>query len=119
MYKTLMIPALIIFVILISGCSTSDIFITEKDELLFTEIRALYEEIDERKWEDAKSKMTNIEKIFEQRKWKLFMLGQLSQIHDIELEFELLIENINEEDDSESKLGIKKIKRQLYSIYNL
>nr|WP_235788423.1 DUF4363 family protein [Salipaludibacillus sp. CUR1] len=106
-------------VILISGCTTADFFITEKDERLFTEIAELYEEVEAGDWDEASARVKKIEKTYDERKWKLLMLGAIDTIHDLEMEIELLKENIREEDDTESKLTLQGIRYRLFAIYNL
>jgi len=113
------IIGLFMIINLVSGCSTAEFFRTEKDELLFSEIASLYDQIDEEEWDGVLSDVNKLHDNYKQRKWKLLMLGNMDQFHDLEIELELLKEKVEDEDDVESKSALREINYRLYTIYNL
>jgi hypothetical protein len=105
--------------ILISGCNVGNIVKTEKDELLFNEIFELQHQIELNEWGDALSNITEFEKKYSQRKWKLQLLGAKSDYQDIESEVKWLKEYVKDEDGVESMIRLRQIHYRLTVIYNM
>jgi hypothetical protein len=110
---------LLLILTLISGCNAGNIVKTEKDELLFNKINELQHQIEQEEWDKARSNITEFEKKYAQRKWKLQLLAALSDYKDIELEVELLKEYVADEDKVESLLRLRQIHYRLTVIYNM
>jgi hypothetical protein len=113
------VVGLFMMLILISGCNVGNIVKTEKDELLFNEIFELQHQIELNEWEDALSNITEFEKKYSQRKWKLQLLGAKSDYQDIESEVKWLKEYVKDEDRVESMIRLKQIHYRLTVIYNM
>ncbi len=110
---------LFMIIILISGCNVGNIVKTEKDELLLNSISHLHHQIEQEEWDGAVSNITEFEKEYAKRKWKLQLLAAQSDYQDIELEVELLKENMKDEDKVECLLRLRQIHYRLTSIYNM
>jgi hypothetical protein len=113
------VVGLFMMLILIAGCNVGNIVKTEKDELLFNEIFELQHQIELNEWEDALSNITEFEKKYSQRKWKLQLLGAKSDYQDIESEVKWLKEYVKDEDGVESMIRLKQIHYRLTIIYNM
>lgn len=119
MKNTKRIFSFIIILSFLSGCSTAEMFTSEKDDLLFSEITELYDQINNGDWDGALSNVNKFQNNYKDQQWKLLLLGTIDQFHDLELEVESLKEYVKDEDDVESMLGLREIKYQLYTIYNI
>ncbi|WP_157812034.1 DUF4363 family protein [Alteribacter populi] len=108
---------LIIIIIFLTGCS--NVSITEKDELLFEKIDELHVQIDQEQWEKALSNINEFQNSYEHRKWKMQLLGAIDDYEEIELEIEKLKETLKDQDELESKVGLREIKHRMFLIYNL
>ncbi|MFC0559802.1 DUF4363 family protein [Halalkalibacter alkalisediminis] len=110
---------LLLILTFFSGCNVGNIVKTEKDEFLFNKINELQHQIEQKEWDEVRSNITEFEKQYAQRKWKLQLLAALSDYKDIELEVELLKENVKDEDEVESLIRLRQIHYQLTVIYNM
>ncbi|WP_197046647.1 DUF4363 family protein [Oceanobacillus salinisoli] len=116
MGKIKLLSALVFIFILTSGC---DLVKTEKDELLFSSVTLLEEQINKKEWGQAISTIDEFEELYNKRKWKLQLLGELEDYKEIELEILALKESLKEEDEYESKVSLDQIIHRLHLIYNL
>jgi hypothetical protein len=112
------ILALCMILSLVAGCNVGSVFITEKDELLFNKIDELYEQIEDAEWDEAFANMNDFKQEYEQRRWKLMLLGELDDYKQIELEMERFKESVEDEDEYESKVGLREIKYRLFIIFH-
>lgn len=116
MSKFRLILGLIVMLISITGC---DIFKTEKDDLLFHSVTELQHQIEKEEWDKALSNINKFENLYEERKWKLQLLGELEDYKEIELEIVALKESVKEQEKLDAKIGLGQIKHRLDVIYNL
>jgi DNA polymerase III delta prime subunit len=114
--KLKLILAFILFLSFITGC---DVIKSEKDELLFYSIAELQHQIEQEEWVHALSQINKFQKKYEQRKWKLQLLGELDDYKEIELEIGSLKEGVKEKDKLESMIALSEIKQRLHIIYHL
>jgi hypothetical protein len=101
---------------MITGC---DVIKSDKDQLLFNKIEELELQVEQEQWDEALFHMNEFKDSYENRKWKLQLLGNLEDYKSIELEIELFNENVQEKDGLESKKGLSHIKYRLFSIFSL
>ncbi|WP_088102925.1 DUF4363 family protein [Halalkalibacter urbisdiaboli] len=101
---------------LLTGCN---IVQSEKDHHLFSSITELQHHVEEEAWTDALLNIQAFQKEYEQRKWKLQLLGALDDYKEIELEIASLKESLKGEEELESKISLSHIKHRLQLIYNL
>jgi DNA polymerase III delta prime subunit len=114
--KLKLILGLILFLSFITGC---DVFKTEKDELLFYSIAELQNQIEQEEWDQVLSHISHFQEKYEQRKWKLQLLGELDDYKEIELEIGALKESVKEKDKLESMIALSEIRHRLLIIYSL
>ncbi|OIJ15268.1 hypothetical protein BKP35_05315 [Anaerobacillus arseniciselenatis] len=116
MAKTKILIAILFLLIFNSGC---DLIKTEKDRLLLQSTTELEQLIKKEDWETAMENIEKFERHYDQRKWKLQLLGELEDYKEIELQLLSLKENINNEEETEAIISIKQINHLLNIIYNL
>ncbi|WP_096188029.1 DUF4363 family protein [Evansella halocellulosilytica] len=108
---------LLLIIIFLTSCS--NVLITDNDELLFNKIDELLEEIEEEQWEQAQSRIEEFENSYNERKWKMQLLGVVDDFKDIEGELEKVKVSVREEDDLEAKIGLYEIRHRMRMIYDL
>lgn len=116
MKKYRLIFGWILILSLVTGCNAIK---TNEDDLLFRTIAELQYQVDEEEWDNALEHIKEFERKYEDRKWKLQLLGEIDDYKEIELETKQLIETIKEKDKLESKVGLSHIKHRLNIIYHL
>lgn len=116
MSKFRLILGLVALLILITGC---DVFKTEKDVLLLNSVTNLQHQIEKDEWDKALSNINKFENLYEERKWKLQLLGELEDYKEVELEIAALKESVKEQEKLDAKIGLAQIKHRLHVIYNL
>jgi DNA polymerase III delta prime subunit len=92
---------------------------SEKDELLFYSIDELQHQIEKEEWVHVLSNINEFQEKYEQRKWKLQILGEIDDYKEIELEIGALKEYVKEKDKLESMIALSEIKQRLQIIYHL
>ncbi|MGO4887615.1 DUF4363 family protein [Anaerobacillus sp. MEB173] len=117
MKKIIRYLALIIMVTSMIGCS--NVTITEKDELLFNKINQVQNDIEDEQWDRALKNLSEFQKNYQNRKWKMQLLAGLDDYTEIEIEMEKLKETIKEKEGLESKVGLSHIRQRMFIIYNL
>lgn len=116
MFKPQFICLSIVFFIILSGC---DLVKTEKDEVLFKTASDVHNQIEQQEWDKALTTIKEFENLYEDRKWKLQLLGELEDYKELELEIVTLKESLKEEDRFEAKVGLRQIEHRLHLIYEL
>ncbi|MBP1970170.1 hypothetical protein J2Z83_002288 [Virgibacillus natechei] len=110
------IMALLLLLITSTGC---DLLKTEKDDLLIRSVTEIEDQIDQEEWDKAISDIHDFQELYDSRKWKLQLLGELEDYKQIELEILGLQQSLKEEDFMEAKIGVGHIKHRLNMIYNM
>ncbi|WP_199621518.1 DUF4363 family protein [Paenibacillus alkalitolerans] len=98
-----------------SACSMMK---SEKDDVLFNKVEEIRSQIEQEEWDEAFSSLIVTKKEYENRKWKMQLLGSQKHYQGIEREIDTLIEIIKERDTVESKSRLLQIKHYLTVIYN-
>ncbi|WP_018922726.1 DUF4363 family protein [Salsuginibacillus kocurii] len=111
--------SLIILLFMLSFLTGCELFMTEKDDLLFATLGEIREHIEEEEWEEAYAHIEEFQKRYEEQKWKLQLLGGVEDYNEIELQILQFKETIKEEDALESKIGLSQMKHRLTIIYHL
>lgn len=107
---------LIVVLSLIMGCEALK---TEADKGLFDSIAELRQQIEQEEWDDTLSHINLFKESYEQRKWKLQLLGDLDDYKGIELELVSLEESAKDKNKLETLIALMEIKQRLEIIYNL
>lgn len=116
MFKLKIILPLCIVLICVTAC---DIVKTEKDELLFNTVTDIQTQVENREWDSALTNINQLENLYEQRKWKLQLLGELEDYKEVELEIISLKEIIKAQDDLEANITLSNILHRLELIFDL
>ena len=108
--------ALLFLLVTLTGC---DLLKTEKDHLLLTSVTKTETHLDKKEWDQALANINDFQDLYNQRKWKLQLLGELEDYKEIESEIISLKVSLKDEDELESRIGLGEIIYRLNVIYNL
>jgi hypothetical protein len=106
----------IILLIAFTGCEAVK---TERDHLLINTMDELRQQIEEENWDSALTQVGIFEKRYEQRKWKLQLLGELGDYKEIEIQLIKLNQALTDKDKTEASVSTNQIIYLLNTIYNL
>ncbi|MEC5423890.1 DUF4363 family protein [Virgibacillus sp. C22-A2] len=116
MFKLKLVAAFLLLLLLLTGC---DLLKTQKDDLLFTSVTEVENQIKKKEWDQATSTISDFQELYNKRKWKIRLLGELDDYKGLEAEVISLKESLREEDEMESRIAIGQIMHRLHLIYNI
>ncbi|MFD1040361.1 DUF4363 family protein [Virgibacillus byunsanensis] len=108
----------IVSFILLASITGCDLLKTEKDDLLFNAVTEIELQVDKKEWDKSTSTINEFQELYEKRKWKLQLLGEMEDYKEIELEMGTLKESLKDQDQLESKISLGQIMKRLQIIYD-
>ncbi|UCZ52596.1 DUF4363 family protein [Bacillus shivajii] len=120
MVKLRSLCMLLLFLSFISGCdNTAQYLKTDKDDWLFNKISEVNQTVENEDWEKALQTIDEFEENYEQRKWKMQLLGESDDAEELEVEMRMFKEHVKDEDKVESKKSLQHIHYRLFELYNI
>jgi hypothetical protein len=98
---------------ILGGCSNDGIN-NSPIKYQIQEIKAL---VDGKNWSEASMAARNLKQLYEEKKWKLQLLGDETEYEGIDREIDKLSAAIEEKEPVQIKLGLAQIHTYLKSIY--
>lgn len=117
--KTRYLLGALFLILFLSGCNVGDLFKTDRDEALFTAVTEMKQHVEKEEWMTVRAKMDTFQTNYDNQKWKMQLLGELEDYHDIELEIKHFYISAEEEDAFECLIGLEQIAYRLHTIYTL
>ncbi|MCR3920964.1 MAG: DUF4363 family protein [Firmicutes bacterium] len=115
--STLKLSMVLVALLLITtGCS---VFKSEKDDVLFSTVIELQQQINNQEWRQALTNTGNFQNHYKNRKWKLQLLGEAEDYKEIEVKTLVLREAIKQKDELEANTTLEEILYRLQVIFEL
>lgn len=111
-----LLAGLLMMVVILSGCSSSE---SGPGKAIFTKINEINLSTIKGNWKKSSMQAKTLRHLYEKRKWKLQLLGDEGEYEGLDQELRKLNAAVNSKDKTQTKIELASVRSLFQNIYSL